>query len=152
MSVLVYTETENNVLKRNAAEVASYGVALAEKLGTQCTAIAFNAENANELGAFGVTLVSNITNTPKLFDANVYANAMAAHAQSNGVTHIVLGSSADAKYLAPLLATKLSAAYAPNVIALPEQTNPPDCQTHCFYEQSICIHTISLRYQYYWRG
>lgn len=124
MSVLVFTETENNTLKRNAAEVASYGVALAEKLSTTCAAITFNAENANALSAYGIAQVVNITNAPNVFDANAYANAVAAFVEKNGVSHIVLGSSADAKFLAPILATKLDAAYAPNVVALPEQLNP----------------------------
>ena len=43
MSVLVIIETEKNKLKRNAAEVASYGVGLAAALKTSCSAIAFHS-------------------------------------------------------------------------------------------------------------
>lgn len=140
MSVLVFTETENNILKRNAAEVASYGVALAEKLGTTCIAIAFHAENAKELGTFGIAKVTNITNAPTAFDANAYANAVAAFVEKNGVSHIVLGSSADAKFLAPILAAKLDAAYAPNVVALPTEMNPLTVKRTAFTNKAF-VHT-----------
>jgi len=140
MSVLVFTETENNTLKRNASEVASYGVALAKKLSTTCAAITFNAENANALGAYGIAQVVNITNAPNVFDANAYASAVAAHAKKNGISHVVLGSSADAKFLAPILAAKLDAAYAPNVVALPEQLNPLTVKRTAFTNKAF-VHT-----------
>lgn len=124
MSVLVFTETENKTLKRNAPEIASYGVALAKKLGTKCTAITFGAQNAETLSSFGIAQIVNITNAPNIFDANAYAHAVADYAKRNDVSNIVLGSSADAKFLAPILAAKLDAAYAPNVVAIPDQTTP----------------------------
>ena len=52
MSILLFIESENNKLKRNAAEIASYGVALADKLKKDCIAVSFNADNAQELGQF----------------------------------------------------------------------------------------------------
>jgi electron transfer flavoprotein alpha subunit len=124
MSVLIITESENNSLKRNASEVASYGVALATKLETTCMAVAFHAANATELGQYGVTKVAHISNVPQQFDANAYACAITSFAIKNNITHIIVSSSADAKFLAPLLTAKLNAAYAPNVVALPEELNP----------------------------
>ena len=76
MSILLFAESENNKLKRNAAEIASYGAALAGKLNKDCVAVSFNADNAQELGQFGVSKVFNITNVPQQFDAHVYANAV----------------------------------------------------------------------------
>lgn len=124
MSILVIAESENNALTRNAAEVASYGAALATATETSCTAVTFNAAKADELGNFGVSKVTHITNAPKQFDANAYATAIAAFVTTHNFSHIIIGSSANAKFLAPLIAGKLNAAYAPNVVALPEKTNP----------------------------
>lgn len=124
MSVLIIVESENNALKRNAAEVASYGVALAAKLETSCTAIAFHAANATELGHYGVTKVAHVSNGPTHFDAHAYASAIAAFAAANNVSHLVVSSSADARFLAPLLAAKLNAGYVPNVVELPEEMSP----------------------------
>lgn len=124
MSVLVFTETENNVLKRNAAEVASFGVALAAQQNITCSAIAFHASNAEHLGQFGMPEVITVSDAPTHFDAHAYAEIIANYVQNNGVTQVVLSSSADAKYLAPILAAKLSAAYVPNVVGLPESNTP----------------------------
>lgn len=124
MSVLIFAESENNVLKRNAAEVSSYGVALAAKLNTSCAAIVFNAENAYELGQYGVGKVAHNSSISKHFDAHAYACVIAAFVAKNNITHIVLSSSADAKFLAPILAAKLDADYAPNVVSLPEEISP----------------------------
>lgn len=143
MSVLIITESENNSLKRNAFEVASYGVALAEKLETSCTAFAFHAANAKELGSYGVTHVAHASNVPAYFDAHTYANAIATYASKNNVTHVVISSSADAKFLAPLLAVKLNAGYAPNVVALPEQLTPLKVKRTAFTNKAF-VHTQLL--------
>lgn len=62
MPVLVYTETLNGKFKKNAFEVASYASALAETTGDTVTAIAFNADNCEELGKFGVNKVLHVSN------------------------------------------------------------------------------------------
>ena len=106
MSILLFAESENNKLKRNAAEIASYGAALAGELNKDCVAVSFNADNAQELGQFGVSKVFNVTNVPQQFDAHVYASVLTHYINSLGATHIILGSSADAKFLAPLVASQ----------------------------------------------
>jgi electron transfer flavoprotein alpha subunit len=89
MSILLFIESENNKLKRNAAEIASYGVALADKLNKDCVAVSFNADNAQELEQFGISKVFNVTNTPQQFDAHVYANVLTHYVAKLGV-HILL--------------------------------------------------------------
>ncbi len=139
MSVLVFTETENNILKRNAAEVASYGVALAAQLNSTCSAIAFDATDAESLGHYGISKVIDVAGTPKHFDAHTYADIIANYAQNNGVNQVVLSSSADAKYLAPILAAKLGAAYVPNVVALPEGSTPLKVKRSAFSNKAFAF-------------
>ncbi len=125
MSVLVYTESENGKFKKNAFEVASYASALAKKLGTSATAISFNAEDPSSLGAYGVSKVLNISNANlNTFNAKAYANSIAEAAAQEDAKTVVVSSSADTKFLAPLLAGKLKAGYVPNVVAAPESTSP----------------------------
>ena len=57
MSVLIYTETEGGSFKKNAWEVASYGSALAAKMGTESIAVAVNAEAPAALSKYGVAKV-----------------------------------------------------------------------------------------------
>lgn len=121
MSVLIYTESENGKLKKLSLEVASYGKALADKLHTKVIAVSINANNASDLGTYGVEKVLNLTNDNlQKFQADAYAQVLLEAAKQEKASVIVLSQSADAKYLAPLLAVDLNAGYASNVVALPD--------------------------------
>jgi electron transfer flavoprotein alpha subunit len=143
MSILLFIESENNKLKRNAAEIASYGVALADKLNKDCVAISFNADNAQELGQFGVSKVFNVTNTPQQFDAHVYANVLTHYVAKLSATHIIVSSSADAKFLAPLIAANTNAAYVPNVVALPHEYQPLTVRRTAFTNKAFANTTLT---------
>lgn len=143
MSILLFIESENNKLKRNAAEIASYGVALADKLNKDCVAVSFNADNAQELGQFGVSKVFNVTNTPQQFDAHVYANVLTHYVAKLAATHIIVSSSADAKFLAPLIAANTNAAYVPNVVALPHEYQPLTVRRTAFTNKAFANTTLT---------
>ena len=143
MSILLFIESENNKLKRNAAEIASYGVALADKLNKDCVAVSFNADNAQELGQFGISKVFNVTNTPQQFDAHIYAIVLTHYVAKLGVTHIIVSSSADAKFLAPLIAANTNAAYVPNVVALPHEYQPLTVRRTAFTNKAFANTTLT---------
>ncbi|MGM0932723.1 MAG: electron transfer flavoprotein subunit alpha/FixB family protein [Bacteroidota bacterium] len=125
MSVLVYTESEEGKFKKAALEVASYAREVASKAGGSVTAVTFNAEDTSELGQYGVDKVLNIKNDKlSKFNAEAYADALKQAAEKEGSKVVVLSQSANSKYIAPLLAVQLNAGYAPNVVALPESTDP----------------------------
>lgn len=120
MSVFVYTETENGKFKKAAFEAASYAKGVADQLKTDAIAITFNAENANDLGNYGIRKVLNLVNSDfSKFNAEAYADVISEAAKANNAKVIVLSQSANAKYLAPLLAVNLKAGYASNVVELP---------------------------------
>ena len=52
MSVLIYAETEGGKVKKVAFEVASYGKAVADQMGCEVVAVAFNASDADVLGNY----------------------------------------------------------------------------------------------------
>jgi electron transfer flavoprotein alpha subunit len=125
MSVLVYTESENGTLKKVALEMASYAKAVATQLGTSVTAIAINTNNTSELGSYGVDKVLNVTNTTlDTFNAKGYASVIKAAAEQESAKVIIISSSINSKYLAPLLAIDLNAGYASNVVELPSNKAP----------------------------
>tara|TARA_R110002050_G_scaffold179118_3_gene312401 strand:+ start:43384 stop:44352 length:969 start_codon:yes stop_codon:yes gene_type:complete len=125
MSVLVYTESENGKFKKNAFEVASYANEIAKQMGTTVTAVSFNASSNESLGDYGISKVLNISDDQlKTFNAKVFANSIQQAAEKEGANIIILSSSTDTKYLAPLLAGHLKAGYVPNVVAAPESTSP----------------------------
>ncbi len=125
MSVLVYTESEEGKFKKTAYEVVSYARGIADMMSTTVTAVAVNAEETASLGTYGADKVVHIK-SDKLtkFTANAYAAAVSEIAKNEGSKVVVLSSSANAKYLAPLLAVDLEAGYASNVVALPESASP----------------------------
>ncbi|PNQ73940.1 electron transfer flavoprotein subunit alpha [Hanstruepera neustonica] len=125
MSVLVYTESENGKFKKTALEVASYAKAVAEQMGTSVTAITFNANDVSVLGNHGVDKVLKVTNSQlESFNAKAYASAISQAAKNENAKVVVVSSSADSKYLAPLLAIDLEAGYASNVVEAPSSVSP----------------------------
>lgn len=125
MSVLVYTESEEGNFKKVSLEAASYAKEIAQMLSTTVTAVTFNAEDVSELGTYGVDKVLKINNDKlKDFNAEAYADALKQAAEKEQAKVIVLNQTADSKYLAPLLAVQLDAGYVPNIVALPESTEP----------------------------
>ncbi|WP_282051234.1 electron transfer flavoprotein subunit alpha/FixB family protein [Maribacter aquivivus] len=125
MSVLVYTESEQGKFKKNAFEVASYASAVAKMMGTTVTAIAFNTTEGESLGEYGVSKVMNVKDgSLETFNAGSFAASIAEAVKSTDAKVVILSSSTDTKYLAPLLAAKLSAGYAPNVVQAPDSTSP----------------------------
>ena len=142
MSILIYTESENGMFKKSVLELASYARAIADKLGVELIAVSFNNKDHQKLGAYGVERVVQISD-PSLenFTALTYAENITSVAQDNQVNLVVLSSSANAKYLAPLLAVSLSAGYASNVIGLPESFDHLTVKRSCFTNKAynICV-------------
>jgi electron transfer flavoprotein alpha subunit len=140
MSVLVYTESEQNKFKKTAFEVASYAKAVAEQLGTTVTAITINTDDVTPLGQYGVDKVLQV-NTPTLeaFNANAYADAIKQAAQAEQAQVVIVSSSADSKYLAPLLAVGLDAGYASNVVSAPSSTAPFTVKRSAFTNKAFEI-------------
>ncbi|MCM5661517.1 electron transfer flavoprotein subunit alpha/FixB family protein [Galbibacter mesophilus] len=144
MSVLVYTETENGKLKKTAFEVASYAKGVADMLGTSVTAVAVNADDVSELGKYGVEKVLTVSND-KLnnFNAKAYADVLKQAAEKESSKVVVVSSSANAKFLAPILAVNLNAGYASNVVALPESDSPFKVKRTAFTNKAFNVTEIT---------
>ncbi len=125
MSVLVYTESENGKFKKAALEVVSYAKAVADQMGTTVTAVAINADNSDSLGAYGASKVLSVKDESlNKFNAKKYAAVIEQAAKNESTKVVVLSSSADSKYLAPILAVGLDAGYVSNVVEAPSSTSP----------------------------
>ncbi|GFZ92595.1 electron transfer flavoprotein subunit alpha [Aquaticitalea lipolytica] len=143
MSVLVYTESEKGNFKKIALEVASYAKAVANQMGTTVTAITINANDTSELGKYGVDKVLKVNN-PSLdtFNAKTYADVIKQAAEKEGTKVVVVSSSADSKYLAPLLAVGLHAGYASNVVEAPTSASPFTVKRTAFTNKAFNFTTI----------
>ena len=142
MSVLVYTESDQGTFKKAALEAASYGKAVAKAMGTNLVALTFNANEASELGTYGVEKVLNIS-TVNTFNAKIYADAIKQAAEKEAATVVILSASADSRYIAPLLAVGLNAGYASNVVAAPSSLSPFVVKRTAFTNKAFCNTEIS---------
>lgn len=125
MSILVYTESEQGKFKKVALEVASYAKIVANQLGTTVTAVTINANDTSELGNYGVDKVLQVSNSQlENFNANAYASVIKQAAEKEDAKVVIVSSSINSKYLAPLLAIGLNAGYASNVVDAPASTSP----------------------------
>ena len=107
-------------------------------MGVELIAASFNHNDSQTLGTYGVERVIQISD-PKLekFTAERYASNLASVVKENGVKLVLLSSSANAKYLAPLLAVSISAGYASNVVGLPESMDPLSIKRSCFTNKAF---------------
>lgn len=125
MSVLVYTESEKGKFKKNALEVATYAATVAKMMGTNATAVSFNNKENEILGDYGITKVKAIKDESlQTFNAGKYAASIAEACKNENAKVIILSSSTDTKYLAPILSASLKAGYVPNVVSAPDSTEP----------------------------
>ena len=144
MSILIYAESAEGKFKKVAFELASYAKKVAESLGTSVTAITINTNDVSELANYGVDKVLKVNN-PKLagFTAKAYADAIKQAAQKENSQVIILSSTTDSLYLAPLVSISLEAGFASNVVGLPQSLSPFQVKRNGFSNKAFLTTEIS---------
>ena len=144
MSILVYIESNEGTIKKNGYEGTSYAKALSEKMNCQVTALTINVSDASSLKEYGAHTVLKVTNADiKHFEASGYSNIIAQAAKEVNASVVIISSSADSKYLAPLLAIELNAGYTSNVTELPSSLTPFTVKRTAFTNKAFCDTTLS---------
>jgi len=116
MPVITYIESSNGKIKKNGFELASYSSELAKLLNTTAIALTVNVSDCSELGNYGISKVLKISDDSlNEFNASIYANIITQAVDKTGANTIVVSSSLDSKYLAPILSANIEAAYINNV-------------------------------------
>lgn len=125
MPVITYIESSNGKIKKNGFELASYSSELAKLLNTTAIALTVNVSDCSELGNYGISKVLKISDDSlNEFNASTYADIITQAINKTGANTIVVSSSLDSKYLAPILSANIEAAYINNVISLPSNLDP----------------------------
>ena len=121
MSVLIYADSNNGALTKNAFEAANYGGQLAQAAGTDAIAIVTgSASGLEELGKYGVSKVLHVAAAAlDNFDPQKIAHVMAEAASTTGADTIVFAHDYSGKSVAPRLSAKLDAGLVSGAIALP---------------------------------
>ncbi len=125
MSVLVFADNSEGKFKKTALELTSYGKAVAKKAQTNLVVLTINATNVSELATYGAEKIVKV-NHDKLtkFNAKAYADVIGQVAEKENAAIVIVDSSNDGLFLAPLLAVNLEAGYASNVVAVPSEIDP----------------------------
>ncbi|WP_330442542.1 electron transfer flavoprotein subunit alpha/FixB family protein [Flavobacterium sp. C4GT6] len=144
MSILIYAESAEGKFKKTAFELASYAKKVAGETGSTITAVAVNAADASQLGKYGVDKVLNVKNDKlNSFNAKAYADVVKQAAQKEGAKIVLLSSTTDSLYLAPLVAVGLEAGYASNVVSLPESVSPFRVKRNAFSNKAFNVTEIN---------
>jgi electron transfer flavoprotein alpha subunit len=125
MHILVYAESDQGIFKKSTQELISFARAIADQMNTEVVAaVTQDPSNAN-LGQYGAHKVLNLEQ-PSLteFNAELVAEALTQAARATGASTVIVSSSANSRYMAPLLAVALEAGYVPNVVGLPQSYTP----------------------------
>ena len=104
MSVLVFADSAEGKFKKTAFEVVSYGKKVAEQLGTMLVAVNINANDNAELYTYGAEKVVSVSNDSlSIFNAKAYASVITQVANAQRCKVVIVDSSIDGLYLAPIL-------------------------------------------------
>ncbi|MEB3075162.1 electron transfer flavoprotein subunit alpha/FixB family protein [Capnocytophaga gingivalis] len=115
--ILVYTEHNEGQFSKKTLEALSYAKALSDKV----VALAVNVADATVLQTYGANKIITVT-SDKLttFSVKTYVELILQVAQKEQVSTVLLPSSANTRYLAPVLAVKWGATYLSNISSLPK--------------------------------
>jgi len=138
MSVIVYIESEDNKIKKASLEAVSYAKKISESLKKDLIAVSFNLTDFSILNNYGVDKIYNISSDKlKVFEVNSYSNNLFDLLTKLKVEIVVITSSLNSRYLGPILASKLDAAYMSNVVSLPTSYSPISVKRSCFTNKAF---------------
>ena len=123
MSVLIFIDTAEGNVKKASFEAMTYGVKVAEQLGTTAEGIVLGTtkDDLAALGKYGVKKIHHV-NKPALdhLDAQSYTKAITDVAGKTGAKVIVFSNNVDGKAIAPRLSARLKAGLVSGAVALPD--------------------------------
>ena len=126
MSVLVFLDQSEGIIKKSSLEAANYGAKVAEQLGVAAEGIVLGnvTDDLAALGKYGLKKVHTVKNdTLDHLDAQVFTNVLAQAIAATGATIVVFSNNMNGKAIAPRLSAKLKAGLVSGAIALPDTTN-----------------------------
>lgn len=126
MSVLIFIDQSEGIIKKSSLEAASYASKVAEMMNSHAEAIVLGnvTDDLASLGNYGIKTVHTVTDAAlDNFDSQVYTRIIAQVVESTGAEVIVFSNNTSAKAIAPRLSVRLKAGLVAGAVALPDVTN-----------------------------
>ena len=144
MSILAYIESQEGKIKKNAFEIVSYASELSKNVNSDFFVLTINVDDNAILSKYGAKKVINIS-SDKLdtFNSKIYSNVISQVAKSIKAQYVIVSSSADSKYMSPLLSIDLNAGYLSNVVELPISLDPFIVKRTCYTNKAFCESEVS---------
>ena len=147
MSVLIFIEHSEGLIKKSAHEVLTYGAKLAAQLGTTAEGLVLGtvSENLTTLGKYGVTKINQINNESlNTIDSKLYAATIAEAVSITGASVVIFSHTPTGKSIAARVSAKLKAGLVSGAAALPDTSNGFVVRKSVFSSKAfanICINT-----------
>ena len=111
MKILAFIESQDGDVKKTGLEIASYSRAIADARGYELVGVGFNINNTKILESYGVDKFYNIeTKEDNFFNVESYSDSISQLIEKEKASIIVVSSSADGRYLGPILSVKVNSA------------------------------------------
>lgn len=126
MSVLIFVDHSDGIIKKNSFEALSYGASLASQMGVEAAALVLGTVNddLSSLGQYGVKKVYQVGDASlNQLDAQVYSKLIAEAVKTTGSTVLVFSNNLTGKSTASMVAARLQAALVSGAVALPDLSN-----------------------------
>jgi electron transfer flavoprotein alpha subunit len=144
MSVLVFADSSEGKFKKVAFEATSYGKKVAEQLNTNLVVLTINVSDTSELQNYGAEKVIKVSDSKlQNFNAKAYASVVNQAAEKENANLVIIDSSANGLFLAPIVAVNLDAGFASNTIALPSNVSPFTVKRKAFSNKAFQNTVIS---------
>lgn len=125
MSVLVFADNSAGKFNKTAFEIVSFGRQIAKQTETSLVVVTINAEDTSMLSEYGADKILKIQDSRlNNFNARAYADCIYQAAQKESAKIVAVDSTNNGLYMAPILAVKLEAGYASNVVDFPSSFEP----------------------------
>ncbi len=126
MSVLIFIDHSEGIVKKNSLEALSYGSSLASAMGVEAAGLLLGTvkDDLSSLGKYGVKKIYQVGEASlDQLDAQVYSAIIATTAEQTNAKVIVLSNNITGRATAPLVAARLKAGLVSGAVALPDLSN-----------------------------
>jgi electron transfer flavoprotein alpha subunit len=126
MSVLIFIDHSDGIIKKNSLEALSYGVSLASLMGVEAAGLLLGTVNDDlaGLGQYGVKKVYQVKNESlNQLDAQVYSKVIAEAVNNTRSKVVVFSNNLTGKATASMVAAKLQAGLVSGATSLPDLSN-----------------------------
>ena len=126
MSVLIFIDHSEGHVKKTSLEALSYGVKIAEQLGTTAEGILLGtvSEDLSALGKYGIKKIHQAASDGlNHLDAQISAKIVSEAVVATGATVLIFSNNLSGKAIAPRVAARLKAGFVAGAIALPDTSS-----------------------------